>query len=141
MNVSFAVVNRYGASKLSPSVTMCGGGMILQVHYGTDRLLLHFTWCLFSPGIVYPSAVQNLNYIIDSDREKSEEFEGDVVKILLSWKPPPGRETHWCTHSPENLFQQFSTLLCHFAACRGRSSNWISNYRHLNKNRLSLPRC
>ena len=105
MNVSFAVVNRYGASELSPAVTMCGGGMILQVHYDTARLLLDFARCLFSPGIVYPSAVQNLSFILDGDREKSKEFDHDVVKILLSWKPPPGRETHWCTHSPEKCFQ------------------------------------
>ena len=105
VNVSFAVVNQYGASELSPAVTMCGGGMMLQVHYGTDRLLLDFARCLFSPGIVYPSAVQNLSFILDGDREKSKEFENDVVKIWLSWKPPPGRETNRCTHSPENLFQ------------------------------------
>ena len=108
MNVSFAVVNRYGASELSPAVTMCGGGMILQVHYDTARLLLDFTWCLFSPGIVYPSAVRNLSFILDGDREKRGEFEDDVAKILLSWKPPPGRETHRCTHSPENYY---STVL------------------------------
>ena len=35
VNVTFAVVNRYGASALSPAVTMCGGGMILQVHHDT----------------------------------------------------------------------------------------------------------
>ena len=78
---------------------------MLQVHYDTARLLLDFAWCLFSPGIVYPSAVQNLSFILDGDREKSKEFENDVVKILLSWKPPSGRETNQCTHSPENLFQ------------------------------------
>ena len=114
MNVSFAVVNRYGASKLSPAVTMCGGGTILQVHYDTARLLLDFAWCLFCPGIVYPSAVKNLSFTLDSDREKSEEFEYDVVKILLSWKTPPGRETHWCTHSPENYYSTVLYLIVSF---------------------------
>jgi len=78
--------------------------MILQVHYDTARLLLDFARCLFSPGIVYPSAVRNLSFTVDGDREKREEFEDDVAKIQLSWKPSPGRETHWCTHSPENLY-------------------------------------
>ena len=112
MNVSFAVVNRYGASELSPAVTMCGGGMFLQVHYDTARLLLDFARYLFSPGIVYPSAVRNLSFTLD--REKSKEFEDDVVKILLSWKPPPGRETHPCTHSPENSISIVFYLIVSF---------------------------
>lgn len=46
-----------------------------------------------SAGIIYPSRVRKLEVALGDDRGRRDEFGLDVVKIILSWEPPPGKNT------------------------------------------------